>query len=611
MSLLAHDAAPLVERDEVLADLLAALDDDTAAITLRGPQGAGRTRLCLELVRRAEERGHPVTLLRGGIGHRRAHAGTASARTLLVVDDADLVTSMPRHPTRALVVRAVRTDRERLAGRIPSAVVDIPPLTLAGTDELLRAWLGGPAISTLVAEAHAASGGRPLWLREWLEAARTTGDLTRRRSLWMCRRTPVPTGRTRELARWAAAGLDEDERDAMRLLGAWDAVPAGQRDGAVWAALEERGWIARDGHQVRPVVPLLARSLCDGTELPRPLRGQGIGVPRVSRAALDLDTNVLHSLAGGDPAHALELIDAVRAGQPANPEVLSRVAQARGLVELWRGSPGARRWFDEAALLGRGDDGGAPAGGRMARALGGGAADDNDSTLDAAARDGDPWLVNPVRARAWELAGRGLPAALRVLDDGAEAARGAGQALTASMLALDALLLDPVPKRAVAVAAELEPWPGPWWGALRGVVDALADGKAAPATRASLLGGAAAELAELGDRRWAAEAYRLAGNLWRGSGRRRDAEEAHSRADGVAAAAGGLHTWVRDLPAALLALPPRQRQITLLAADGNSNQEIAGALDVSLRTVENQLHRAFSELGVTSRLEVADMVADA
>ena len=41
-----------------------------------------------------------------------------------------------------------------------------------------------------------------------------------------------------------------------------------------------------------------------------------------------------------------------------------------------------------------------------------------------------------------------------------------------------------------------------------------------------------------------------------------------------------------------------------LAAAGLSNRAIADQLVLSLRTVENHLHRAFTKLGVSSRAEL-------
>jgi DNA-binding NarL/FixJ family response regulator len=51
--------------------------------------------------------------------------------------------------------------------------------------------------------------------------------------------------------------------------------------------------------------------------------------------------------------------------------------------------------------------------------------------------------------------------------------------------------------------------------------------------------------------------------------------------------------------------------VAALAATGLSNRQVAARLFVSLRTVENHLHRAFSKLGVTSRDELAGVLGEA
>jgi DNA-binding NarL/FixJ family response regulator len=52
-------------------------------------------------------------------------------------------------------------------------------------------------------------------------------------------------------------------------------------------------------------------------------------------------------------------------------------------------------------------------------------------------------------------------------------------------------------------------------------------------------------------------------------------------------------------------LSVRERSIAELVADGRSNKEVAAALFVSPKTVENNLSRIYAKLGVRSRTELA------
>ncbi|PWK64853.1 regulatory LuxR family protein [Streptomyces sp. CG 926] len=56
-------------------------------------------------------------------------------------------------------------------------------------------------------------------------------------------------------------------------------------------------------------------------------------------------------------------------------------------------------------------------------------------------------------------------------------------------------------------------------------------------------------------------------------------------------------------------LSPQEREVVRLAAAGASNREIGAQLFLSPRTVGHHLYRAFPKLGVTSRTELADLLA--
>jgi DNA-binding CsgD family transcriptional regulator len=60
---------------------------------------------------------------------------------------------------------------------------------------------------------------------------------------------------------------------------------------------------------------------------------------------------------------------------------------------------------------------------------------------------------------------------------------------------------------------------------------------------------------------------------------------------------------------ALNLLAPQELQIARLAAGGLSNREIGQQLYLSHRTVRNHLYRIFPKLGITSRTELAAVLA--
>ncbi|MEU5461827.1 LuxR C-terminal-related transcriptional regulator [Streptomyces althioticus] len=110
----------------------------------------------------------------------------------------------------------------------------------------------------------------------------------------------------------------------------------------------------------------------------------------------------------------------------------------------------------------------------------------------------------------------------------------------------------------------------------------------------------------------AAEAAEQAGRVHRAAGRRRKGRLASAAAQELCARFGGaLPPWAEpgergtDVTAALTT---REREVAALAAGGLSNREIADRLVVSVRTVENHLHRVYHKLGVVQRADLSELL---
>ncbi len=122
------------------------------------------------------------------------------------------------------------------------------------------------------------------------------------------------------------------------------------------------------------------------------------------------------------------------------------------------------------------------------------------------------------------------------------------------------------------------------------------------------LDAAAAGFEQLGADLLAAEASAEAAAAHRGAGAMAPAAAASARAKVLAARCEGAFTpALAQVPGADI-LTPREREVATLAATGLSNRDVAARLFVSLRTVENHLHRAFSKLGVSSRDELSGVL---
>jgi ATP/maltotriose-dependent transcriptional regulator MalT len=203
-------------------------------------------------------------------------------------------------------------------------------------------------------------------------------------------------------------------------------------------------------------------------------------------------------------------------------------------------------------------------------------------------------------ARAWVCAARGeTSAAVALALEAAESAAASGAAACAATAFHEAARFGGARVAAVAL------------GRLRDAVDgdlvALQAIHAAglAAEDGAGLDAAAAGFELLGADLLAAEAAAEAGAAHRAAGASAASAAAAARAKVLAARCEGAWTPTLARVPDVDVLTAREREVATLAATGLSNREIATRLFVSLRTVENHLHRAFAKLGVTSREELA------
>jgi DNA-binding CsgD family transcriptional regulator len=86
---------------------------------------------------------------------------------------------------------------------------------------------------------------------------------------------------------------------------------------------------------------------------------------------------------------------------------------------------------------------------------------------------------------------------------------------------------------------------------------------------------------------------------------------AAQRSAALARACEGVATPALSLVEEVTPLTRREREVSLLAAQGLPSKDIADKLFLSVRTVENHLQRAYEKLGVSSREGLAQVLGGA
>jgi DNA-binding CsgD family transcriptional regulator len=219
--------------------------------------------------------------------------------------------------------------------------------------------------------------------------------------------------------------------------------------------------------------------------------------------------------------------------------------------------------------------------------------------LDAAGPDIRMMSAETAIGRARATAALGSRAEARqVARDAATDLRSRGETWGALRMIVEASRLGDA-RWAAEQLDDLPAVDGPWAAAMTEYVRAF-NGRLAQPYRE-----AAEALATLGADLLAAEAFAAAADAERRDGNPRVAARDAARSAELAAACQGATTSLLDAGDGA-SLTRREREIAELAAAGLSNADIAEKLFLSRRTVENQLQRAYTKLGVSTRSALAD-----
>jgi DNA-binding CsgD family transcriptional regulator/tetratricopeptide (TPR) repeat protein len=281
--------------------------------------------------------------------------------------------------------------------------------------------------------------------------------------------------------------------------------------------------------------------------------------------------------------------------------LLGRVALDRGRVRT------AARWFREGAALARA----VSPPGQLPCCLAGlsiaaGQAGDPDTAAAALAeaeqlaRPMEPLFESDLGlAQAWTAAACGeTTRATKLALEAGDVAWERGQLSFAISAFHDAVRLGAVDEALRRMTDVVPAVDGGWAPTMLAHATALRahDGPALDAVSAAFEGiGAALLAAEAATE--AAVVHRRNGRLTSSLAASDRARALHGQCEG--ASTGAVEGIERDV------LTRREREVAALAARGLSNRQMADLLVVSVRTIENQLHRVYGKLGVAGREELA------
>ena len=198
-------------------------------------------------------------------------------------------------------------------------------------------------------------------------------------------------------------------------------------------------------------------------------------------------------------------------------------------------------------------------------------------------------------ARAWQLASSGRAGEASQILDGAVslATERGGRWMTERLMIAQLRICGEISPPLSDATRPLSP-------VLRRLIDAYSSGNA------QVFAETAPALEEMGVALAAAETWSKASLGFRSAGDQRAANHAANAASAAASLCQGPQTPGLVAERSVTPLTHREREVISLAARGLPSKEIATSLNVSIRTVNNQIQRAYLKLGVSSRAEAAD-----
>ena len=389
---------PLTGRYEELRKVAAAIRPGAAGVVVAGRAGVGKTRLARDAVAGPAGRGVAVVWAHGSAAVRslplgafaglldvppgdpsdtvaRALGQLAEQRPLvLVVDDAHLLDEHSAIVLHRVVVRrlapAVVTIR---AGEPVLDIVtslwkddhlprlDLAPLDVADTTELVARVLGGPVESASARRLWTLTQGSPLFLRHLLGGEVSAGRFSSASGIWRWTSEPAISPELTSLLEQEIGGLTAGVQDVVDLVALAEPVAVTTLRALTSPAdleeAERRGLVRTDGSVARLAHPLYGevRRAAMGTLRARRLRGLvartlDVVPDPIPRAVLTLDSDL-----APEPALFLQAAGAAtRMYDLPLAERLARAAAATGDFGARLMHAGALSWLsrgDEAEAI--------------------------------------------------------------------------------------------------------------------------------------------------------------------------------------------------------------------------------------------------------------------